>query len=616
MSDKGAPATPMLRIAKEFEWLRDNPDFEERPATLEEFLGPNYLNIRHGVRARILDELREIMGSEVSGIRPTVYQLAIITGGIGIGKTTIASIVLPYLCHWALCLKDPQAFFNLLPGSRIAFMNMSTSEAAAKEILFGDVKARINYSPWFKKYPSDPNFKNQIRFMAKDIWIIPGDSSETTFEGYNILGGILDEADSHKVTETKDYAEDGYNTIENRITSRFQDRGFLLVIGQMKSAQGFASRKYNEFMTRPDAYAVRLAIWDSMGDDFYEKDDKGVTKKFTYDTKRKQIVPNGIAALLGEKSQFLQIPELYRRQFENNPEKALKDLAGIPTAVNDPFISLIMKVEAARDRWVENHHDGMDKAMPSPMRPDGRLESWFVAPDTLKRVAHLDIAFAAEGDACGFAMGHVPRMVEREGEIKPYIVIDLLARWKAPAGGELFLSDFRQFIYMLRNDLRFKLHKVTMDGFQSTDTQQQLQKRRFEVEEVSIDKQLLPYHDLREAIYEDRIEFPPYIVNNHTDSGTEQIEILIKELTELMDTGKKIEHPPAGSKDVADAVAGVTFTLMGDRRFRRNVINFEQAKQRRAEIAGTSALDYNHPAFRGDFSPGAPLPPTSWSMER
>jgi dephospho-CoA kinase len=33
----------------------------------------------------------------------TQFPLAMITGGIGIGKTTVASIVLPYLAHWVLC---------------------------------------------------------------------------------------------------------------------------------------------------------------------------------------------------------------------------------------------------------------------------------------------------------------------------------------------------------------------------------------------------------------------------------------------------------------------------------------------------------------------------------
>lgn len=870
-------------------------------------------------------------------------------------NTTIASIVLPYLAHWTLCLKDPQAFFDLLPGSRIAFMQMSTSEKQALEVVFGDIKARIKHSPWFQKHPFDPAFKNQLRF-EKDIWIIPGDSSDLTFEGYNILGGIIDEADcadieteiltdsgwkdcydldvgdqvltlnhetglsewqdclevkifpgqprevvrmegkefsslttlnhrwsvirpsspqkrtwvttktlgfwdqipraamsadlptepkysdalielvawfwteghdrqdkgltawihqspranpenceriraalrelfgspvdsfprqgtahdyvprwrenlrenrddywgsqiqfilsagagkiiqehapnkipshtflrsltkaqlelfiqisllgdnngprrlaqkdrlaaeafafacilagyavsirphpptsscpsvmwnvyfakkrfhtprfaanaaikcggngmtitnevhnglvwcprtsngtwlarrngsvyftgnSHKVTKVKDYAEDGYNAISNRISSRFQDRGFLLIIGQMKMSGGFAARKFEEFKAKPDAYAVRLAIWDSMGDNFYAKDAAGETIKFAYDVKRKQIIPDKLVGMMGVSEQVTMIPKIYEKQFKNNPEKALKDLAGMPPLVNDPFISLVGKIEAARDRWVARF-----PGLPSPVRPDGRLEPWFKAPDTIKRTVHVDIGVSADGDALGFAMAHVPEMVIINGERKPYIVVDLLLRMKALPGGEIFLGDVRQWIYNLRDQMKFKIEVVSLDGFESTDTMQQLQRRRFYPDYVSVDSQILPYHDLREALYEDRIDFPPYIVDLHTDTGTVQSEILVKELSELVDTGRKIDHPLHGSKDVADAVAGVTFTLMGDRRYHRNTAststshaNPSQGSQRSPEMGGVT-----HPAFRGDFGMTAPLPPTT-----
>lgn len=591
------------RLLKEIGFLKKYPHFEERPASLSEFLGSDYLNIEAGVRPRIRYELEQIMGREASGDRMTQHPLALITGAIGIGKTTVASIVLPYLAHWCLCLKDPQAFFDLLPGSRVALMMMSTSEKQALEVVFTDVKARIQHSNWFKKYPIDPAFKNQIRF-PKDVWIIPGDSAETTFEGYNILGGILDEADSHKVTADRDYADQGFDTIYNRMSSRFNDRGFVLIIGQMKRASGFVARKFDEFSARDDAYAVRLSIWESRGKDYYRDPETGEVETFFFDSARKRVIPKAAVELLGGKGEhILEIPKLYYNQFVNNPEKALKDLAGIPPAVNDPFISLVDKIYAARDRWVQRY------GPESPVDPKGRLQPWFYARDSIKRVAHLDIAYSGKGDALGFAMGHVPEVIDIDGELKPFIVIDLLLRIKAMPGQEIFLWDVRQRIYGLRNDRKFKLDRVTMDGFESTDTKQQLERRRFETDYVSIDRQVLPYHDLREALYEDRIAFPPYIVDVWRESGSEQVEILVKELTELVDSGKKIDHPPNGSKDVADAVAGVVFTLMGDRRYHRRVVDLSAVRQERQAVGDHR---FKHPAYLGDAGFSAPLPPTNW----
>lgn len=901
-------ATDPAKIARELKWLKKNPAFLERPASLPEFLGDDYLGIERGVRTRIREVLTDIMGDDVSGERMTKFPLALITGGIGIGKTTVASIVLPYLCHWVLCLEDPQDYFGLLPGSRIAFMQMSTSEDQAKQVLFGDIDARIRYSPWFRdNFPKDPTFKNQIRF-PKDIWILPGDSQDTTFEGYNILGGIIDEADSHKVTKDKDYAETGFRTIHARITSRFQERGFLLIIGQKKKQSGFVARKHEEFESDPTAYAVSLPIWESLGWDRFTKPD-GTRDSFFYDTRRKMIVPAG-AAKLSENDSIIEVPTVYKKDFQHNPEEALKDHAGIPPAVGDPFISLVHKIHEARDRWVRRT-DGLT----SPVTPDGRFEPWFHAQETIKRVAHIDIAYSGDGDSLGFAMGHVREVVEIDGEYKPYIVFDVIMRMKASPGQEIFLGDARRMIYSLRDDFKFKLKRVTMDGFQcftgdtriplldgrtltmreladqhpeggvgvyswngakivpgkvtrawrtgtrpvitivldngervrctpdhrwmlrdgtyrradelktddslmplyrritppdwkglkgyeqvwqprdgarggrkwqfthrmvwgsdvpaghvihhqdvqklnndpsnlrlmtledhlewhrvhgesafgeiwnrpghrekmsriisesnrertgslarrfrhdvtvedlaavrhmtrraitqtfgwsqdmiysrvreagfdgwvdfkksyapsnhrvvavidsgetedvfdltvedhhnfaldagvfvhnSTDTRQQLQRRRFEVGNVSVDKDVLPYHDLREALYEDRIEFPPYMTIVRTRDGrATEVEIAVKELTELSEGEKKVDHPNGGSKDVADAMAGVVFTLMGDRQYRKRVVSLTTVRDQRV-ATGTGGSGWVPPGM-ADFVRGggvqAPIPP-------
>lgn len=561
------PAFDPARIAADLKWLQDHPWFEEKPASIVEFLGEDHLNIEKGIRPGVKAELIAIFGEDVNGDRIALYRWAMFTGAIGIGKTTMASIVLPYMVHWVLCLKDPQGYFDLLPGSRIAFMMMSTSEDQAKETVFGDVKARIQYSRWFQNsYPYDPDFKNQLRF-AKDIWILPGSSKETAFEGYNILGGILDEADSHQVTANKDYASDGWDTINGRIDSRFQDRGFLLTVGQMKKSDGFAAAKYKELNDDPkNAHTVRMTIWESIG---WEKlkmiDSDGNRISFWYDTKRKEIISKEAAQMLGYPEHIMEIPKLYEKNFKNAPEKALRDLAGIPPAAGSTFISLTHKITEAQERWVERY------GQKSPVTEDARrpeMYEWFARPTPLRRAVHLDIGYSGEGDAAGLVMGHVSHLVttDEDEQEKPYIIIDAIIRCKAGPGQEVLLSDLRGYIYDFKSR-GFRIRNVTMDGFQSTDTMQQLRKKKFNASYLSVDKSKLPYEDLRDAIYEDRIEFPEYITE--LVPGGDKVNIAFRELSQLEDTGKKIDHPAKGSKDVADGIAGVVTTLMGDRTYRR-----------------------------------------------
>lgn len=564
-------AFDLKRADEEARWLTQNPEFEERPATILEFLGPGYLDIEEMVRPGLKAALVDIFGTEVNSRNISKVLRAMITGAIGIGKTTIASIILPYMCHWVLCLKDPQKYWNLLPGSRIAFMMMSTSEDQARDVIFQDVKARIEHSDWFvNNYPYDPKFTKSIRF-EKEVWILPGDSAETTFEGYNILGGILDEADSHKVTKDKDYADVGYTTITSRIESRYDDKGLIVVIGQMKKAEGFAARTFKSFTNDPYAHVTRMTIWESRGWDYprYLKPD-GTRDSFFYDARRREILPELVGADLAKDSpdHIFEVPAVYKQSFINDPIKALRDLAGIPPAIGDPFIGSVHKIESCRERWVERH--GSEGPVDSsPTRP--LLAPWFKAEnDPRKRCAHIDLAYSSNGDALGLAMGHVEGIVEIDGEDKPYIVIDLLYRVRARPGHEIQLSDVRRLLYELRDDRRFKLKRVTYDGFQSTDSVQQLRKKRFFADNLSVDRATLPYEDLRDAIIDERLEFPPYMTfRNIGDTKLE--EVAVRELMQLEDTGKKIDHPTSGSKDVADALAGVVTTLMGDRSFRRGL---------------------------------------------
>lgn len=566
----------MQQLLAEAAWLRAHPEFSERPATIKEFLGERYLNIYDKVRPGVRGALVDIFGKEVDPTRISAdYERAMLTGAIGIGKTTFASIALPYMAHWVLCLSDPQEFFGLLPGSRIAFMQMSTSEQNAREVVFGDIFARIDHSAWFKKYPRDPKFTKQIRFTQKDIWILPGDSLDTTFEGYNILGGIIDEMDSHRVTKEKDYAEDGYNTIESRISSRFVDevngghKGLLILIGQMKKSHGFAARKYKEFLDDPKAHVTRMSIWESLGwNKFLDK--SGNHDSFWYDPKRKQVIPKEFVPLLEDKDHLIEVPNAYVKNFVNNPVKALKDLAGIPPNVEDAFINLEDRVNSCVDRWVEHHKGSESPVDTNPRRP--QFAEWFKANgDPRKRVMHIDLATSGDGDALGMAMGHVSEMITDDNdERKPYIVIDFLMRIKVPSGSEILLSDVRKYIYDVRDELGFRLVEVTLDGFNSIDTMQQLRKKKFSASYLSVDRNTLPYEDLRDAIYEQRIEFPRYMT--YLNAGDyETVQITVRELLALQDTGKKIDHPPKGSKDVADALAGVTSTLMGDRTYHRGL---------------------------------------------
>jgi hypothetical protein len=152
-----------------------------------------------------------------------------------------------------------------------------------------------------------------------------------------------------------------------------------------------------------------------------------------------------------------------------------------------------------------------------------------------------------------------------------------------------------------------------MDGFQSTDTFQQLRKRKFSVDYLSADKTTAPYEDLRDAIYERRIEFPRFMTYMHK-GDTELVEIAVQEIMRLEDTGKKIDHPAKGSKDVADAIACVTYELMGDRSYRRGAANGTVSPTSQLDEVlkqtGTDGNVLQFPGMLGGNGLQAPVPPS------
>nr|DAK84365.1 MAG TPA: Large subunit terminase [Caudoviricetes sp.] len=385
-----------------------------RPATIQEFCGPGYLNERN-VRPGIMAALIETFGEEVNAYSISNKRRALLTGAIGIGKSTYAAIALSYMVHWIKCLKNPKEFYNLSEDSVIGFMMMSTTEKLAQEVIFQKVKKRIQNSVWFQNWAplaeENRRMQKQMRFEG-DIWIVPGSSLETSFEGYDILGGIVDEGDSHNVTDTKDYAEAGYNSIESRIESRFTDfntgqhRGLMICIGQAKRKGGFMLRHYEDFDKDPDSVAVRMTIWESFGWYNYTKDKADIKRgyetaerdSFYYDIRKRTLLSKEAAQVIMNKD-LIEVPTQYRKSFERDPVKALRDLAGIPPEVDDPFISRPDFILDNQELWHERFPE-----YDSPVGTESRLDKivlpdWF-SPNSLdgplRRVIHIDTAYCVD----------------------------------------------------------------------------------------------------------------------------------------------------------------------------------------------------------------------------
>ena len=252
------------------------------PYSIEEWIAPkgpggfNEKTLRAKVKETLIEVFRE----------PNKYEEIILDWGIGAGKSFFAGAAVAFMIHRLLCLNDPHAYFGLAKGTPIALMNMSIQGTQAKKVVFGEIKGRIEVAKWFHKwgYEPDPKTQSELRF-PKGIEVIPGNSKETFPAGFDLYVGILDEAAWHIVTQEKDNAEESYNTMKNRIKTRFPGMGKLIIISSPKHIHDFLETKMEKERDNPRIYTSRIASWESPPPSL-----KLSGEMFLFDTEAKRIV--------------------------------------------------------------------------------------------------------------------------------------------------------------------------------------------------------------------------------------------------------------------------------------------------------------------------------------
>lgn len=528
--------TASKKELEDFRFFLNHPEYEHRPVSMREFLeNPLYTGKGDYIRPKIKEVLIDFFDKDRKGnpISEEVfeqlgaYEELLMIAGIGSGKSFLASKGIQYVLHRLLCLKNPQRYFNLSSKSFIAFINISSSQRQAKNVVFGEIKNRIDNSPWFQKhYMPDPRIKSVLRF-PKNVFVLPLGSNEEAPLGYSIFGAVIDEASFHTTTKEKDYAEESYHQISSRITSRFGDKGKLFIITSPRYVHDFAEKKFAKDL-RPSLMKKRIPTWDAIPPEQFKgpKFDLG------------DYVPQKKGTM---------IPIEYEDDFKQNPERALRDFGAVPSLSIMGLFRDPAMVQAAVNTDRRTPWDSQKKKFYSWFSNAVKYEHY----DDVKRFIHVDLALDrhGKGDKAALAMGKFngwDEIKRPDGKVehRPKVYIDYMQVFRAKQGTEIHFKDIRERIYKIR-DLGYNISKVTFDGYQSADSIQMLNNSGIKAELFSVDRNPEAYYMVKSAILEARLNFYPH-------------PTLVRELQQLEEEdGTKIDHPHGGSKDLADAVAGV-----------------------------------------------------------
>jgi hypothetical protein len=250
-------------------------------------------------------------------------------------------------------------------------------------------------------------------------------------------------------------------------------------------------------------------------------------------------------------------PEMARAMYECEPSQSSNRVFRNTIAVHSAF------AERRESPVTFEYYWGRDEGGEFENRKD-EVEGWQVRFKYAEGfhpirgaiyVVHGDMALT--GDRAGIAIAHVRRWRDGEWpgvgdahvlERRPLVRVDFVGSFEAdlqaqPQAREVQIRWYRKLIFELAAR-GFYIGRATFDNFQSADTIQILESRGIESARVSIDRNMVAWNNLRDVMYDGRLEA----------YWRERVVEELLALTRL--PSGKADHPPGGSKDEADAVAG------------------------------------------------------------
>jgi len=529
--------------------------------SIREFVeSPHYLGAEGRLYPEVLEALEAINDGE--------HVECVLTGGTSTGKTTIAVYSIAYQTWVVGCYEDPHALFGLDPASEIEFVFQSINLKLADEVGYERFRNLVRAAPCFRDYfRPDSKIQSKLKF-PRNVVVKPVVGEVTGAMGQNVIGGVVDEMNFMEVVERSaktqgeryDQATALYSTIARRREGRFLQRGGMLpgmlcLVSSANYRGAFIDRKVQE--ARENS---RIYVWDKPQWGVTRPTERYSGETFRVfrgdDARRPRILTDDEAVGEGDEVLVLDAPVEHRASFESDLLGALRDVAGVPTDAVHPFIArpdAVAGVFGARPSIFSR--ESVDFEAEALKLYPGRIED----PDE-PRAIHVDLG--AVSDSAGVAIGYCPGFarIERgpgEFEVLPRARFDALLEVRVPRGGEIDFERIRSVIYRLA-DKGVRIGWVTFDSWQSRDSIQQLRRRGFRAGVLSMDRApqgkkpggIDHWMLARGALYDERVEAP-----DHEKCRRELLRL------ELDAVHRKIDHPPGGSSDVAQAFGAVIAKL-------------------------------------------------------
>ncbi len=542
-----------------------------------------------------------------------------VTGAIGGGKTYASLIAQVYKMYVASCLRDPQEYYGIGSNTEIVFGLFNTVLANAMTINFNQACRFINQSGYFRDHCPANVLRGKIEMPTKNMMMRIG-SSELHALGSNLLSFMIDEVNFMAKPVEKDddqhQAHLIYHATVLRLKSRYLEMGdnpgLACVVSSRKDQSAFLEMLMEQNRNNPQVHVSDYAVWETKGRDRYSPVEFRVAVGNRY-TRSEVLDEIEVPTVPGLKKpdfknakvvkskpvpagmDWVAVPADMYFDFQKDLEMALRDMAGVATFGERPLIWRGESVVECRDpnrmhpfegEWLEASMDRPDADLLNHVKWDQLVHILQGSPTPLyfpgePRFVHVDLALTK--NSAGIAMGcsydkyTITERDRKTGQsfdtFRPKVWIDFMLQIRPVRGQQIDIEKIVDFILNMRH-YGFGLQKVTFDGYASEMAIQKIMKAnavpdrkrqayrsgrfndKLEIEtlKLSVDRDDTPYKMLRDALNCRAITYYEYPIFED--------EVLKLEHDEDAKGGKgKVDHPPGGSKDVADAVCGVNYGI-------------------------------------------------------
>lgn len=606
-------------------------NYSVKPPSVEEFLTQKYIgSVADNLYDHIKDWLSEYMN-------PTgKKRVLVLSTAIGLGKSTMAAILIVYINLLLNYMRDPKKFFNLNKMSPIVSVLLSFTLKKANQLLVQPFAGLLRASPIFHMVRQEQNLekkqkdipKGHISYttagrmgafqFSKDLHITVV-SERSSLLGLNIVAGVASEISFWiKRGIAVEEIWGTFQDLRNRINTRFRHTYPSTTILDSSPLDIDLSPidKWiytGEAEKDPEVMVVNKKTWDVFPESFpiWQKtlETFPVFRGNSY--KPAKILSPTDSRDVYQDDEIYDVPIDAKLPFEQDLKKCIADYCAYPSGGLSKLIEGGRFIENIFTPILKNQYTMLD--IPEEREPKGLI--W----DMIKSKFFIDL-----GDKYViYRSPNAPRAIHIDlAEVKDIASVTMSHKEYNLEGEEIIIHDFNlplgkgksrinldaicEFIIDLRNKGKVPIVKVTFDKYASPAFIQRLKREGFNAGLLSVDASTAPYFLYSTYLKNGRIKAGRsiHLKNNlkslvitSTEKGKEKVDH-VQGAPIYTDSGNwKTSQVGYRAKDVSDSSCGSAYTLITEIKEKPTYIFDDTVDPEDIEKMKKKVLDTVHTKF-------------------